>query len=221
MNLHKVLHTLGVSFLVLIDALLMAQLNCHASSVPHQEQQQSQSQQPPPPPPTPQQISQPASQQTSPPDQPAAKPKKVWTEEDVILLRTPADNYQVEKEARGAAEAEAAAKEAARKAAAKPEKETPLDIKLPATPEETEKMLKSVQDDIQEEAVILDKLQKELLDAPAEQKAEKQKEIDRLTASLETLRRDVKALQDHLQTFPVKPQGENLPAAPSHPVIRR
>jgi hypothetical protein len=216
MNLHKPSQTLGQSFVVLIASLLLLQLKCDASPARQQEQQQSQSQQPPPPP-TPAQNSQPASQQTQLPDQPAAKQKKVWTEEDVILLRTPADNYQVEKEARGAAEAEAAAKEAARKAAANPEKETPLDIKLPATPEETEKMLKSMQDDIQEETVILDKLQKELLDAPAEQKPEKQKEIDRLTASLETLRRDVKALRDHLQTFPAKPQGENPPAASQPP----
>jgi polyhydroxyalkanoate synthesis regulator phasin len=208
MNFHKPSQTLGQSFVVLIASLLLLQLKCDASPAQQQEQQQSQSQQSPPP----AQNSQPASQQTPPPDQPAAKQKKVWTEEDVILLRTPADNYQVEKEARGAAEAEAA-----RKAAAKPEKEPPLDIKLPATLEETEKVLKSAQDDIQEEAVILDKLQKELLDAPAEQKAEKQKEVDRLTASLETLRRDVKALQDHLQTFPVKPQGENPPAAPQPP----
>ena len=216
MNLHNPSYTLGVSFLVLIPTLLSLQLKCDASPVQRQEQQQSQSQQPPPPP-TPAQNSQPESQQTQAPDQPAAKQKKVWTEEDVILLRTPADNYQVEKEAKVAAEAEAAAKEVARKAAARPEKETLLDIKLPATPEETEKMLKSAQDDIQEESVVLDKLQKEWLDAPAEQKAEKQKEIDRLTASLETLRRDVKALQDHLQTFPVKPQGENPPAAPQPP----
>jgi hypothetical protein len=213
MNFHKPSQTLGQSFVVLIASLLLLQLKCDASPAQQQEQQQSQSQQSPPP----AQNSQPASQQTPPPDQPAAKQKKVWTEEDVILLRTPADNYQVEKEARGAAEAEAAAEEAARKAAAKPGKETPLDIKLPATSEETEKMLKSAQDDIQEETDVLDKLQKELLDAPAEQKAEKQKEIDRITASLETLRKDVKALQDHLQTFPVKPQGENPPAAPQPP----
>lgn len=218
MNLHKASQILGVTSVVLIVSLLLPQLKCDAPSAQQQEQEQQQSQsQQPPPPPTPAQNSQSASQQTLPPDQPVAKKKKVWTEEDVILLRTPADNYQVEKEAQVAAEAEAAAKEAARKAAAKPEQESPLDIKLPATPEETEKMLKSAQDDIQEETVVFDKLQKELLDAPAEQKAEKQKEIDRITASLETLRKDVKALQDHLQTFPVKPRGENPPAAPQPP----
>ncbi len=133
------------------------------------------------------------------------------------MLRTPADDYEAEKEAKGAAEADAAAKEAARKAAAKPEKEPPLDIKLPATPEETKKMLKSELDDIQEETVVINKLQKEQLDVPAGQQVEKQKEIDRLNASLETLRRNVKALQDHLQTFPEKPQGENPPAAPQPP----
>jgi hypothetical protein len=135
----------------------------------------------------------------------------------VVVLRTPADSYQVEKEAKEAAEAEAAAKVAAHKAAGKSEMEPPLDIKLPATSEETKKMLKSALDDIQEETVVLNKLQKELLDAPTEQRAEKQKEIDRLTASLETLRRDVKALQDHLLTFHEKSQGENPPAVPQPP----
>jgi hypothetical protein len=213
MNLNRPSQKLGASGLALGAALLLAQFRCDATIAQEQEQQQSQAQQPPPsttPPPS----AQPATDPVPPIGALPVKRRKVWTNDEVEVLRTPADSYQVEKEAKQAAEAEAAAKEAARKAAAKPEKETPLDIKLPATPEETEKMLKSVQDDIQEETVVLDRLQKELLDAPAEQKAEKQKEIDRLTASLENLRRDVKALQYHLQTFPVKPQGENPPTAP-------
>jgi hypothetical protein len=216
MNPNKPFQKLGVLSLALGAALFLPQMNSAASPVPQQEQQQSQSQEQPPPPPstTPPPSAQPASDPAPPIGALPVKRRKVWTNDEVIVLRTPADNYQVEKEAKGAAEADAAAKEAARKAAAKPEKEPPLDIKLPATTEETEKMLKGAQDDIQEEEVVLEKLQKELQDTPAEQKAEKQKEIDRLTASLENLRRDVKALQHQLQTFPVKPQGENPPAAP-------
>jgi hypothetical protein len=216
MNRHKPFQKLRISFLGLGAVLLSSQLNCDASPVPQQESQQSQSQQEPPPPP---QNSQPASQQIPPPDQPAAKQHKVWTNDEVVLLRTPADAYQVDKEAKAAAETESAAKEAAIRAAIKSEKQPPLDIKLPATPEETEKMLKSTQGDIQEEAFVLDKLKKEVLDAPTEQQAEKQKEIDRLAASLETLRRDEKALQEHLETLRGESQGTNPPAAPEPPSL--
>lgn len=214
MNSTKAYQRLGASSFALGAALFLLHMKCNAA--PRQDQQQSQSQQQPPPP---SQNSQSASQQTSPPDQPAPKQKKVWTEEDVILLRTPADNYQVEKEARDAANAKTAAKEAAARASAKPGSEPPLNIKLPSTPEETEKMLKSAQDDIQEETLILNNLYKELLDAPTEQQAEKQKEIDRQTKIMETLRKDVKALQDHLQTFSGKPQDENPPAALQPPTV--
>jgi DNA repair exonuclease SbcCD ATPase subunit len=220
MNLRKPSQKLGASGLALCAALLLAQLRCEAVVAQQQEQQQSQSQQQPPPPPpspTPPPSTQPASDPAPPIGALPVKRRKVWTNDEVIVLRTPADDYQVEKEAKGAAEADAAAKEAARKAAAKPEKEQPLDIKLPATAEETKKMLKSALDDIQEETMVLNKLQKEQLDAATGQQAEKQKEIDRLNASLETLRRNVKALQDHLQTFSEKPQRENPPAAPQPP----
>jgi hypothetical protein len=221
MNLNKPSQKLCASGLALGAALLLAPLRCGATIAQQQEQQQSQSQPPPPPPsPTPPPSTQPAVSDPKPPiGELPVKRRKVWTNDEVVVLRTPADNYQVEKEAKGAAEAEAAAKEAARKAAAKPEKEPPLDIKLPATPEETQKMLKSTQEDIQEETVILNKLLKELLDAPPEEQVEKQKEINRLTTSLETLRRNVKALQDHLQSFSEKPRGENPPAAPPPPTV--
>jgi len=219
MNLNKPSQKLGASGVALGAALLLAQLRCEAVIAQQQEQQQSQSQQQPPPPPSPAPppSTQPASDPAPPIGALPVKRRKVWTNDEVIVLRTPADDYQVEKEAKGAAEADAAAKEAARKAAAKSEKEPPLDIKLPSTPDETKKMLKSALDDIQEETVVINQLQKEQLDAAAGQQAEKQKEIDRLNASLETLRRNVKALQEHLQTFSEKPQGENPPAAPQPP----
>jgi len=219
MNLNKPSQKLGASGLALGAALLLAPLRSEAVIAQQQEQQQSQSQQPPPPSPstTTPPSSQPASDLAPPIGELPVKRRKVWTNDEVVVLRTPADSYQVEKEAKQAADAEATAKEASEKAAGKSEKEPPLDIKLPATPEETKKMLKSALDDIQEETMVLNKLQKEQLDAAAGQQAEKQKEIDRLNASLETLRRNVKALQDHLQTFSEKPQGENPPATPQPP----
>lgn len=200
----------GGSFLVLGSALLLCQMRCYAFSVQQQEQQQSQSQQ--------QQANaaskpEPPVAQTSPSDPPAAKQRKVWTNDDVILLRTPLDDYLAEKEAKQAAAAEAAKEAAAR---ARSEKELPLDIKLPNTPEETEKSLQTARDDIQEETAILGKLRKELLDAPAEQQAGNQKEIDRLAGNIETLQRNAKALQQHLQTLRAKSQTQN-PPPPAEP----
>jgi hypothetical protein len=221
MIFNKPFRKLVVSFPALTALLLLAQIHCVASPAQLQEQQQSQSQQSPPPPPPPSPTPPPSSEPASEPapliGQLPLKRRKVWTNDDVVSLRSPADNYQVEKEAKEAADAEAAAKEAAIRAAIKSEKQPPLDIKLPSTREETEKMLKDTQEDIQEETNVLDKLHKELLDTPPEQQADKQKEIDRLTADLELLRRDAKALQDHLQTFREKPPEENPPAPPQPP----
>jgi len=214
MNLSEPLPKLGVSVLALYAAVLFAQMKCAASAVWQQERQQSQSEQQPPPPRT----AQLASPQAPPADQSTAKQRKVWTNDDVILLRTPADIYLLEKEAKEAAEAEAASKDAALKAAAMSGNEPALDIKLPDTPEETEKMLKSSQADLQEETDVLGKLRKEVLDTPEEQQPEKQKQIDHLAGNLETLQRDVKALQEHLQTLREKSQSENPPApAPPPP----
>jgi hypothetical protein len=208
MNLNKLLQKVGVMFLALGPGLFFSRLECIASPKLRLQEQQ----QPPPPPAA--QNSQPASQQTSPSDAPAAKQKKVWTEEDVISLRTPADNYQAEKEAKASADAQAAAKETAIRTAVKSGTPPPLDFKLPATPEETEKRLKDTQEDIELETNVLAKLRKELTDGSAEEQAQKKKEIDRLDVLLEASQRELIALQQHLKTLREKPQGENPPATP-------
>jgi|SRR5690348_1744994 hypothetical protein len=169
---------------------------------------QEAAQQPPPPA---------SSQQTAPSSQPAAagqpdaKKRKVWTNEDLVALRTPADIYILEKEAREAAEAEAAEKEAAQREAAKAEASTAPEAKLPATQEETEKLISNKQGDLDEETAALAKLKTELPDTPAEQQPDKQKEIDRLSADTEALQRDLKALQEHLKKFAPKPEEQASP----------
>ncbi len=215
MNPNQSFLKLGLTSLALGVVLLLAQWKCAGSPAQLQEQQQSQSQ-PPPPSPTPSPSSQPASDPAPPLGPLPVKRRKVWTNDDVVVLRTPTDNYLAEKAAKQAADAEAAAKKASAKAAAKYEKEPQLDIKLPDTPEVTEKMVKDTQAEIQEETDVLAKLQKELLDAPAEQQAQMQKEIDHLTEVLETSHRDLKALQEHLQSLREKSQKETSPL-PSPP----
>lgn len=212
MNSSKLFQKPGVASIALGVAFLFTQMKCAAWPLLPQEQQQSQSQQETPPPPTP-----PENAQPTPDPAPAVgalpvKRRKVWTNDEVVELRSPADNYQVEREAK-----EAAAKEAALRAAAKSGKQPAGDPKLPATAEETEKKIKETQMYIQEETDALDKLHKDLSDTTAEQQAQKQEEIDRVNRLLESSQRDLKALQEHLQTFHEKPQGETPPAAPQPP----
>lgn len=166
-----------------------------------------------------QQSSQTQEQQKPPqaqePSQPPAKVKKIWTSEEVEGLRTPADTFMMEKEASAAKEA--AAKAAAAKEVPKTRNDTPLDIKLPPTADETRKMIGDMQADIQEETDTLARSKKELESAPTERKAQVQNDIDRLIANLELARRELKALQDHLQRLTVKPQEESPREAPKPP----
>ncbi|MGB7282814.1 MAG: hypothetical protein WBE13_11165 [Candidatus Acidiferrum sp.] len=221
---NKPFRKLGVSFLAIGAALLLAQLKCDASARHQQKQEQSQpqqqSQQPPPPPSrTEAPSSQPASQPAPPIGELPIKRRKVWTNDDVVSLRSPADNYELETEAKKAADTAAAAKEAAIRAAVKTEKQNPLDIKMPDTVEETEKMVNDTQSDIHEETVVLDKMQQELTDTPLEEQAQKQTEIDRLNTLLGKSQSDLKALQEHLQTLREKSQKANPPVVPPPPSI--
>ena len=115
----------------------------------------------------------------------------VWTNDDIVSLRSPADVYQIQKEAREAAEflAQQRAKE---ELASKP----PLDSKHPATLEETERAIKDSLEDIQDQKETLARLGKELDDSPEQEKAEKTKEIDRRTAVLQASENELKAFQD-------------------------
>lgn len=217
----RLAHVFGTLF-------LLAQTICVASAQQQDQQQsqtqsQSQSQSPSESrsqqqPPTAASPTQNPATPTDPSQQaePAAKKHKVWTNDDAIESRTPADNYQFEKEAQEAADKEAAAKKAAAKAAAKSEKEPPLDIKLPATQEETETMLKDTQGQIDEETKLRDRLQNEYSNTPLDQQPQKQQEIDRANRIISNSQRDLKALQDHLLALREKSQPEN-PSVPAPP----
>jgi hypothetical protein len=198
-KLGVVLPALGAFFLVAPSWFVVS------ADLP-QEQQQSQ--------PPPAQNSQPASQQTSPSDPPAAKQRKVWTNDDVVLLRTPADNYLVEKEARGAAEAEAAAKSAAQPKAGG---EAPPEIKLPTSIEETQLLIKNKEQDITDDQATLVSLNTELANEPDERKKAKQKEIVIVASELDRAQNELKALQDRLVQLHKPPASVSTAAPPPPP----
>jgi hypothetical protein len=200
---------LGILSFVLGVLLFFVHSKCLASVEQQQEQQQSQ--QTPPPPSAPPQNSQPAFPQARPGDQPAGKHRKIWTNDDLILLRTPADIYLAEKEAREAAEAEAAAKLADQPQASK---DAPLETIFPSSIEETQLMIKNTQQDIIDAQAVLASLNAELASVPEEQKKAKEKEIAIVTGELNRAQNQLKAMQDHLADLQKPPASETQAAPP-------
>jgi transcriptional regulator of NAD metabolism len=181
--------------LALASVLFLVSMKCHAFAYHVQEQQQqSQSEQSPPP----LQNPQASSQQIPVPEQPAPRKRKVWTNDDMASLRSPADTYLAEKESQEAASAEAAAK---KEALAKQIKEAGLTLNLPATSEETRRLIQAKQNQIRDLQDGTDRLIKDLLDAPPERKLEIQKEIETFKGYLEKAGLELKVLLDHLQSL--------------------
>ena len=175
-----------------------------------QEQQSSQGKEQTSPPP-----------QNPPPPAPAQDPaapkrRKIWTNDDVVSLRTPADTYQAEKEAQQAADEAAAAKKAE---LTRQLKDAGLKIKLPATAEETRRVIKAKEEQIRDIQDALNRLSHDLPDAPEEQKSRIQEQIESLTAESRKAQLELKALQDHLESFPKsrpnEPSSETPPAPPN------
>jgi hypothetical protein len=165
---------------------------------------------------TQQQASQPQQnpQPSPPPQDPSVpKPKKVWTNEDVISLRSPADTYRAEREAQEAAEAEAAVKKAE---LAKQIKEAGLTIKLPSTPEETRQLIKDKKEQITALQERLDRLTHDLPDALEPQKTAIQKQIEALAVDVPKDQLELKVLQGHLEDL-VKTAPGMPPSGPPAP----
>jgi hypothetical protein len=182
------------------------------STLGYAERQQNQSSQSPPA--QQQQDSQtPVQPSPQPPDPSAPKPKKIWTNDEVITLRSPADTYLAEKEAQEAADAKAAEKKAE---LAKQIKEASLTMTLPSTPEETQRQIKAREERIGDMQAALDRLNKDLLTTADDQKGATQKQIDQFTVNLQKAQLELKVLQDHLQRLTKTPSSE-LPGSPTVP----
>ncbi len=198
------LPTVGVAF-------FSAALSQPAYAGRPQEQQSSQTQQQPQPPPSP--APAPSVQPGSDPAQQIGalpvKRRKVWTNDDVEVLRTPADIYRAEKEAQEAADAEAASKKAE---FAKQIKEAGMTMKLPATPEETQRLIKYKEEQIRDLQDVLNRMSHDLQDAAAEQKVKIEKQIEIFTSDSQKSQLELKVLQEHLQNL-----AKNTPNEPPVP----
>jgi hypothetical protein len=92
-------------------------------------------------------------------------------------------------------------------------------MKLPATAEETERMIKTKEGEISEEQSGIERMNSELPATPAEQKAAVQKEIDRVTAVLGKERVELAVLRNHLEKLNKMPANQSSPVLPSPPSI--
>jgi hypothetical protein len=210
------LRRIDILFLTAGVAVFSAALSQPAYAGRPQEQQSSQSQQQPQPPPSlaPAPSAQPASDPAQQIGALPVKRRKVWTNDDVEVLRTPADMYRAEKEAQEAADAEAASKKAE---LAKQIKEASLTIKLPSTTEETQQLIKEKEERIRDSQERLDRLNHALAEAPEPQKAATQRMIQGFIAEMEKDQLELKVLQDHLQNLAKTTPSEPPAPPPTEP----
>jgi len=152
--------------------------------------------------------------------QPASKPHKVWTEDNLSAVRTPADSYIEAKDRQSAgshSEAAVSAQDASEK---QPAANSQKAAKTPPLAH-----AKSVDDanfkiewekkDIQGQEEYLVRMQGELEQAPPDQKEHIQKLIEQHTQILADTRKELQGLEDQKKDFQKNPAGQSAPAPPA------
>lgn len=205
---------LRISSLTLCALALAALGSCAASS-----KQQPSQQLPPPSSSTPPPSSHPASSEPVPSiGELPVKRRKVWTNDDVVTLRTPADSYLLEKEEEDALKAQEAMKaEAPTDVGAKADslKDADWHRQLPSSIGETQLLIKNKEQDISDDEATLDGLKAELATAPEERLKAKQKEIEIVTDELDRAKNELKVLEDHLAELGKPPASVTAAPPPS------
>lgn len=109
----------------------------------------------------------------------APKKHKVWTDDEVSTLRTPADDYVEQKQAAESA-ASAAAVAAAEQAKSKPKSEkvvTPPRLSNPKSPEDADRMIAWENRDVDAQTEYVDKLRTQLEQASPEDRDKLEKSL--------------------------------------------
>ena len=136
---------------------------------------------------------------------PAPKTHKVWTEDDLATVRTPADSYAEKETAQ--AQAATAATQQQQIDAAKQTSGTPA--KPPKTPplahansvDDADKKIAWEERDIQAQEEFIDRTQRELDQAPSDQRERLQKVIDENKQILAETRKELAGLQEQKKQF--------------------
>ncbi|HKV25000.1 MAG TPA: hypothetical protein VJN93_10460 [Candidatus Acidoferrum sp.] len=127
----------------------------------------------------------------------------VWTNDDLIAMRTPEDLYLQAREK----ESEVLQ----RKASTSSDAKDPIvpAVKLPATIAATEQSIREDQQDVYDAKEKLAELSDQLSTAPEDQKPGKQSEITRRTGILQATERELKVLEEHLEKLRAQQAGAN------------
>ena len=145
-----------------------------------------------------------------------AKPHKVWTDDDVSTLRTPADRYADEKDAQDAAAAAAAAraKEASATPAAKPNlpagvKPAAKALSDPKSTEEADKMIAWQTRDVDAQSEYISKIQEQLSTASGPERDHLLAEKARMEGVLDKTQQELKTLKTQkVELDKPKPQNQ-------------
>ena len=176
--------------------VFLAGLSVYIAALPAIARQKQDSQQNPPEFPAPPQAQNP----------PSTEHKiRVWTNEDLIAARTPADIYIFEKEAKAAASEMAAFRDVVSCFAFdQPE----------GTLEETQKAIAETLQSIRDSEEAVAQARAAVVDAPENLKARNQMELDRRTSELQSSREQLRLLQNRLRKVTGQAAGNVPPASP-------
>jgi len=151
---------------------------------------------------------------------PASKPKRTWTEDDLITLRKPWDQYQIAREKKAEEEkaAKAAAETSKRSSAKAPE---PPKSPVPASAEgqsesaETLPALEGRIEDAREKVAELERrlqaADRALYDSREDQRADAEHQRDAVSKELEKAREDLKLLEEKLRALKPAQQSQQSP----------
>jgi hypothetical protein len=155
---------------------------------------------------------------TDPPKAAPAKPHKVWTDDDVTTLRTPADQYadakaSQQEEAAAAAAAAKAKADAAKTPAAQPNlpngvKPAQNALANPKSTEEADKMIAWENRDVDAQAEYINKIQEQLRTASGPERDHLLAEKARMEGVLAKTQEELKALKTQKADLE-KPKPQN------------
>ena len=143
-------------------------------------------------------------------EKPAPKTRKVWTNENLVFHRPPTIVSGSQQDGSGAGNAVANGTDASKPAQGAWQSK----IKPPATVAEADKMISLWTVDVSDEEKTVARIQKELDEAPEDQKAYKQKALEQHLASLESTRQELKYLQDRREDLANKRSGGKQAGTP-------
>ncbi len=162
------------------------------------------------------------SQKKAPPakqTKPAPKPHKVWTDEEVGSLRTPADAYAEASERQNAQAADAQQPGTANQTSTSKQAQKgvpPPTLTNPKSLEDADKMIAWENRDIAAQEEFLDKLKQEINEAPADQKERLTKLLAQRTQVLANTRNELKNLQTKKRELAKTPSVSASAGPPSN-----